>query len=142
MVRLWKIMFDLVIIMSVGVYSVWGVPLRKIGFVKTNKNLLFKNSKAYPSWKKVIVVTQLFSTRISFWVFLKGTFWQRILPFLICFCFMCLSVRHTLFTVFTGLFAPTSRSPMSKLFRYLESLEKSNGKKWSQIWTHFIKSDV
>ena len=52
MERLWKIMFDLVIIMSVGVYSVWGVPLRKIGFVKTNKNLLFKNSKAYPSWKK------------------------------------------------------------------------------------------
>ena len=39
-----------------------------------------------------------------------------------------------LFTPFKRLFAPTSRSPMSKLFRYSESLGKSNGKKWSQIW--------
>ena len=36
-------------------------------------------------------------------------------------------------TPFNGLFAPTSRSPMSTLFRYSESLGKSNGKKWSQI---------
>ena len=28
----------------------------------------------------------------------------------------------------------TSYSPMSKLLRYLESLRKSNGKKWSHIW--------
>ena len=32
-----------------------------------------------------------------------------------------------------GLFASYSRSPMSKLFRFLETSGKSNGKKWSQI---------
>ena len=37
-------------------------------------------------------------------------------------------------TLFKGLFAPTSQSQMFKLFRFLESLGKSNGKKWSQIW--------
>ena len=48
--------------------------------------------------------------------------------------FVCLYVFPSHFlTPFNGLFAPTSRSPMSKLFRYLESLGKSNGKKWSQI---------
>ena len=36
---------------------------------------------------------------------------------------------------FNGLFAPTSQSRMSNIFRDLESLGKSNGKKWSQIWT-------
>ena len=37
-------------------------------------------------------------------------------------------------TPFNGLCAPTSRSPIYKLFRFLESLGKSNGKKWSHIW--------
>ena len=36
-------------------------------------------------------------------------------------------------TRFNGLFAPTSRSRLSKLFRFSESLGKSNGNKWSQI---------
>ena len=36
---------------------------------------------------------------------------------------------------FNGLFAPTSRSRMSKCFKDSELLGKSNGKKWSQIWT-------
>ena len=47
-----------------------------------------------------------------------------------------------LFTPFNGPFAHTSWSPMSKIFRYLESLGKSNGKKWSQIWTFFLKNCV
>ena len=34
---------------------------------------------------------------------------------------------------FKRLFAPTSQSQMSNIFRGLESLGKSNGKKWSQI---------
>ena len=75
--------------------------------------------------------------------FLKGHFlffWQRILLFLICFCFVCFSVCHTLFTLLKGLFAPTSQSLMSKLFRYSESLGKSNGKKWSQSWTFLLKN--
>ena len=39
-----------------------------------------------------------------------------------------------LFTSFKRLLSPTSQNQMSKLFRYSESLSKSNGKKWSQIW--------
>ena len=48
---------------------------------------------------------------------------------------VCLSFRPSHFvTLFNGLFAPTSKSPMSNLFRYSESVGKSNGKKWSHIW--------
>ena len=50
----------------------------------------------------------------------------------VCFC-LCVCQSHFL-TSFNGLFAPTSQSPMSKLFRFSESFGKSNGKKWSQIW--------
>ena len=47
---------------------------------------------------------------------------------------VCLFVRLFTFEVpFKRLFAPTSRSRMSKIFRESESLGKSNGKKWSQI---------
>ena len=42
-------------------------------------------------------------------------------------------ISFYLFTTFKRLFAPTSQSPMSRLFRISESLGKSNGKKWSQI---------
>ena len=38
-----------------------------------------------------------------------------------------------LFTAFKKKIVPTSQSPISKISRYLESLGKSNGKKWSQI---------
>ena len=44
--------------------------------------------------------------------------------------FVCL---FTFEVPFNGLFAPTSRSRMSNIFRDSESLGKSNGKKWSQI---------
>ena len=51
---------------------------------------------------------------------------------------VCLSVCPSMcvFTfevLFKRLFAPTSRSRISNMFRDLESLGKSNGKKWSQI---------
>ena len=47
---------------------------------------------------------------------------------------VCLSVRLFTFEVpFKRLFAPTSQSRMSNIFRDSESLGKSNGKKWSQI---------
>ena len=42
--------------------------------------------------------------------------------------FVCLSVCSSHFlTLFNGLLAPTSRSPISKLFRFLELLGKING---------------
>ena len=43
---------------------------------------------------------------------------------------------------FNGLFAPTSCSRMSNIFRDSESLGKSNGKKWSQIWTFLFENCV
>ena len=62
--------------------------------------------------------------------FLNGHFFSR---FYKGFChflfFLCVFVCP-----FNGLFAPTSRSPMSKIFRFSESLGKSIAKKWSQIW--------
>ena len=54
---------------------------------------------------------------------------------------VCLSVCLFTFEVpFNGLFAPTSRSRMSNIFRDSESLEKSNGKKWSHIWTFLFEN--
>ena len=47
---------------------------------------------------------------------------------------VCPFVRLFTFEVpFKGLYAPTSRSRMSKNVRDSESLGKNNGKKWSQI---------
>ena len=46
---------------------------------------------------------------------------------------MCVCLSHFL-SPFNGLFAPTSRCPMSTLFIFVESSGKSNVKKWSQIW--------
>ena len=54
---------------------------------------------------------------------------------------VCPSVRLFTFEVpSNGLFAPTSRSRMSNIFKDSESLGKSNGKKWSQIRTFFFKN--
>ena len=54
---------------------------------------------------------------------------------------VCLFVWLFTFEVpFNGLFAPTSRSRMSNIFRDSESLGKSNGKKWSQIWTFLFEN--
>ena len=53
----------------------------------------------------------------------------------LCVCpSVCLLVCLFTFEVpLNGLFAPTSQSRMSNIFRDLESLGKSNGKKWSNI---------
>ena len=54
---------------------------------------------------------------------------------------VCPSVRLFTFEVpFYGLFAPTSQSRMSNIFRDSESLGKSNGKKRSQIWTFLFEN--
>ena len=56
---------------------------------------------------------------------------------------VCLCVCLFTFEVpFNGLFAPTSRSRMSNIFRDSESLGKSNGKKWSNIWTFLFGSGL
>jgi hypothetical protein len=43
---------------------------------------------------------------------------------------------------FNGLFAPTSQSRMSNIYRDSASLGKSNGKKWSNIWTCVFRSGL
>ena len=54
---------------------------------------------------------------------------------------VCTCVRVFTFEVpFNGLFAPTSQSRMSNIFRDSESLGKNNGKKWSQIWTFLFEN--
>ena len=127
MVRLWKIMFDLGLTMSVGILIRLGGAVMKNRLCKKNKiqKLVRADKKSYCRHATFVSSDKLL-------IFLKGHFFvQRILPFLICFCFVCLPVRHTLFTLFNG--------PMFKLFRNSESLEKNNGKKWSQIWTFLLK---
>ena len=56
--------------------------------------------------------------------------------------FVRLSVCSLLEVPFNGLFAPTSRSRMSNIFRDSESLGKSNGKKWSHIQTFLFGSGL
>ena len=54
---------------------------------------------------------------------------------------VCPSVCLFTFEVpFKRLFAPTSQKRMSNIFRDLESLGKSNGKKWSHIWTFLFEN--
>ena len=43
---------------------------------------------------------------------------------------------------FNRLFAPTSRSQMSKLCRDSAPLGKSNGKKWYQMWIFLLKNGL
>ena len=57
--------------------------------------------------------------------------------------FFIIFFSHFFFTFevpFNGHFAPTPRSRMSNIFRDSESLGKSNGKKWSQIWTFLFEN--
>ena len=57
------------------------------------------------------------------------------------FFFIFLSLLRVL-VFFNGLFAPTSWSRMSNIFRDSESLGKINGKKWSNIWTFLFGSGL
>ena len=58
---------------------------------------------------------------------------------------LCVCVFVCLFTFevpFNGLFAPTSQSRMSNIFRESESVGKSNGKKWSNIGAFLFGSGL
>ena len=63
---------------------------------------------------------------------------SRFVHISVCVC-VCL---FTFEVPFNGLFAPTSRSRMSNIFRDSESLGKSNRKMWSQIWTFLFGSGL
>ena len=72
--------------------------------------------------------------------------WSQIWTFLFENCLKLPRKKKIFFTFFTfevpfnGLFAPTSWSRMSNIFRDSESLGKSNGKKWSHIWTYLFEN--
>ena len=69
----------------------------------------------------------------------NGKKWSQIWTFLFEKCLK----SPTFFTFavpFNGLFAPSSRSWISNIFRDTKSLEKNNGKKWSQIWTFLFEN--
>ena len=77
----------------------------------------------------------------------NGKKWSQIWTFLFENCLKLPRKKRvfslTFFTFevpFNGLFAPTSWSWMSNILRDLESLGKSNGKKWSQIWTFLFEN--
>ena len=58
---------------------------------------------------------------------------------------MCVCLSVCLFTLevpFNGLYAPTSWSRMSNIFRDSESLAKNNWKKWSHLWTFLFESGL
>ena len=58
----------------------------------------------------------------------------------VCPCVCLLFCVFTFEVPFKRLFARTSQSRMSNIFRDSESLGKSNEKKWSQIWTFWFES--
>ena len=90
-----------------GIQNPWGKVMKRSGLLF--EFLLIKDVKT-PHKKKIV-------------------FFLLIPPYLVGFFrYWCLSLLLTVF------FPHTSQSPMSKLFRFLESLEKSYGKKRSQIW--------
>ena len=80
----------------------------------------------------------------------NGKKWSQIWTFLFLNCLKSPRKKKFFFYTFFGLlrfsiffnghFAPTSRSRMSNIFRDTESLGKSNGKKWSNIWTFLFGS--
>ena len=82
----------------------------------------------------------------------NGKKWSQIWTFMLENCLKLPRKKKVFFFTFFGvlrfsvffndLFAPTSRSRMSNIFKDLESLGKSNGKKWSNIWTFFFGSGI
>ena len=72
-------------------------------------------------WKLLLIKgVKLLHKKVSFW----GNFALLSRVFLV----------SMFLTLFNGLFAPISQSPMSNPFEFSESLGKINRKKWSQIW--------
>ena len=120
-------MFDLVLTMSVGVLLRLGGAVKKNRLrKKKQKNYFLKIQKIIRADKKSYRRHATFVSSDKLLSFQKGHFLffftkDFAISSLFLFCvFVCPS--HFVH----GLFAPISQSPMSKLFRYSESLGKSN----------------
>ena len=72
----------------------------------------------------------VFFKALALWAdaFYKSKCWSVCVFVRLCVCLFTFEVP------FNGIFAPTFCSQMSNIFKDSESLGKSNGKKWSNIW--------
>ena len=97
----------------------------------------FPNQCMFTIFNFTIFVVLTFS-----YVFKASALWADAFSKSIC-PYVCVCVCLFTFEVpFNGLFAPTSQSRMSNIFRDSESLGKSNGKKWSNIRTFLFASGL
>ena len=85
-----------------------------------------------------MVGNDAFSHKIEYIIFKASALWAdafyKSKYLSVCLSSVCLSVCVFTFEVpFKRLFAPTSQSRMSNIFRDSESLRKSSEKKWSHI---------
>ena len=92
-------------------------------------------------WLKWIIVTnikieKLLQPKTIFKESALGRFFHRVAMSV--YLFVCLFVCPFHVLDFEAYFPSTFRSRMSKNFRYSESLGKSAGNKWSQIWTFLL----
>ena len=106
-------------------------------FMNLSKNHKIGSTKC---WKQRFYFIFYIFKALAFWA---DAFYKSICPS-ICPCVrvsVCLCVRVFTFEVpLKRLFAPTFQSRMSNIFKDLESLGKSNGKKLYQIWIFFFES--
>ena len=110
--------------------------------VNTNYRALWQNRLCQcDSFMKIHSRMLFFTNGIEtvFVIFKASALWADAFYKLKC-PYICVSVcvfvcLFTFEVPFNGLFAPTSQSRMSNIFRDSESLGKSNWKKWSHIWT-------
>ena len=105
---------------------------KKLGFSE-NPTALTLLSKVPPC--TIVLVQDRFSKHRPFGLMLSISRFVR--------TYVCLYICLFNFEVpLNGLFAPTSQSRMSNIFRDSESLGKSNGKKWSHMWTFLFGSGL
>ena len=99
-------------------------------------SMSYQNQDTTPNKRKLITSYRIFSKHRPSGPMLSIS---RNVHIFVCLS-VCLSVCVFTFEVpFNGIFAPIAWSRMSNIFRDSESLGKSNGKKWSQIWFFFWK---
>ena len=139
-----------------GKYSFWCTSWGE--HLEHSKGVIFTNSALWAnSFYKSKCPSVCLSVSVCLFTFwgtlgkISGKKWSQIWTFLLKnglkspgrkkFFFKDLKKKLLIFEVmFKRIFAPTSQSRMSKMFRDSESLGKINGKKWSQMWTFLLKN--
>ena len=94
------------------------------------------------SFMRQVAIIEAHGVPWNFWIFIESAPLGRfdlVVAMSVCM-YVCLSLLPIYALMY--MFAPTSRSRMSKIFRDSESLGKSSGKKWSQNWTFLLGSGL